>query len=487
MSDIKFRLAAKTDVGCVRTNNEDNFQAAADLTESQMRWVNNQTYDLGEKGALLVVADGMGGMNAGEVASEIAIETVRDFFTPERITPDVLKTRFTIEKFMKDVVVEADRRIKEKSDSKTHGMGTTIVMAWLLGDQCYVCWCGDSRAYIYNPDCGLFQVSKDHSYVQSLVDAGEISEEDAFDYPNSNVITRCLCDAKQKAVPDCLLSPQPLCDGDIILLCSDGLSGMLRDKQMQEVIEKNKDDMNTLSDALIDAALAAGGNDNVTVAVATIDSGGQKSTPARIPVKVLPKPHNAAAKASAQTPDAKASAAKPKEAGSKSAAGSEKESGAKKTTPAWIWVLVGFIAAAGIFIAAYFVFFDKVKADTTDSKETELVDPKPADSEMPEDSEGMVDEGDDTGSFEQIENAPGTTPAKPANAPAAPAAKHGRPQAKPVLVKGGDDKSEPENKAETTAETGADQGTAAATTAAPTLTSKKPATKTPNDTTKVKE
>ena len=146
MSDIKFRIAAKTDMGCIRKNNEDNFQAAADLSQLTMSWVNNQTYDLGDKGALLVVADGMGGMNAGEVASAIAIDTVREFFTPDRITPEVLKTRFTIEKFMKDVVVEADRRIKSRSTAETRGMGTTIVMAWLLDGQCYVCWCGDSRA-----------------------------------------------------------------------------------------------------------------------------------------------------------------------------------------------------------------------------------------------------------------------------------------------------------------------------------------------------
>lgn len=292
MSDIKFRIAAKTDVGCVRTNNEDNFQAAADLTQQSMTWVNNQTYDLGANGALLVVADGMGGMNAGEVASAIAIDTVREFFTPENLTPEVLKNRFTIEKFMKDVAVEGDRRIKRKSTSETRGMGTTIVMAWLLDGLCYVCWCGDSRAYIYNKTTGLFQVTKDHSYVQTLVDAGEISEEDAFDYPNSNVITRCLCDAKQKAEPDCLFAPQPLCDGDIILLCSDGLSGLLRDYAIQAIVETSTDDVNVMTDKLIDAALDAGGNDNVTVAVAAIDSGGAVSTVDRVPNKVLPKPHS---------------------------------------------------------------------------------------------------------------------------------------------------------------------------------------------------
>ena len=185
MSDIHFRIAAKTDVGLERANNEDNFQASANLNEFPMKWVNNQEYSLGNKGALLVVADGMGGMNAGEVASEIAINTVRECFSPDKITDEVVKNRFTIEKFMKGVIVEADRRIKAhaKENPDSRGMGTTIVIAWLFDGQLYVSWCGDSRAYIYNKTTGLFQISKDHSYVQQLVDRGKISKEEAFDFP----------------------------------------------------------------------------------------------------------------------------------------------------------------------------------------------------------------------------------------------------------------------------------------------------------------
>lgn len=291
MSEIKFRIAAKTDPGCVRTNNEDNFQAAADLSQAQMSWVNNKAYSLGDKGALLVVADGMGGMNAGEVASEIAIQTVREFFTPERITPEVLKNRFSIEKFMKDVVVEADSRIKRTSTTETRGMGTTIVIAWLINGECHICWCGDSRAYVYNPQCGLVRLTKDHSYVQTLVDAGKITDEEAFDFPNNNVITRCLCDATTKAVPDCLVTPQPLCNNDLIILCSDGLNGMIRDNQMAQIIQESNGNVDTLTDQLIDAALSAGGNDNVTVAIAAIDEGGAESTADRIPAKEVAKPH----------------------------------------------------------------------------------------------------------------------------------------------------------------------------------------------------
>lgn len=285
MSDIRFRIAAKTDVGLERSNNEDNLQVSANLEETPMKWVNNQEYSLGRKGALLVVADGMGGMNAGEVASEIAINTVRDLFSPENITDEIVKTRFTIEKFMKGVIVEADKRIKAfaKENPESRAMGTTIVIAWLFDGNLYVSWCGDSRAYIYNPSTGLFQITKDHSYVQDLVDAGKISIEDAFDFPDSNIITRSLSDSTPKPNPDCLLMPQKLCDNDIILLCSDGLNGMIRDQEIESIIAANQGNMTECVDALINAALEAAGADNCTVALCQILSGGEKSSNERIP------------------------------------------------------------------------------------------------------------------------------------------------------------------------------------------------------------
>jgi len=284
MSDIKLRIAAKTDVGLERSNNEDNLQVAANLDDGLMRWVNNEVCQLGRRGTLLVVADGMGGMNAGEVASEIAINAVRELFTPEKITDEVVKSRFTIEKYMNSAIVTADKRIKEfaKDNPESRGMGTTIVIGWLFDGMLYVSWCGDSRAYIYNANTGLFQISKDHSYVQDLVDQGKISKEDAFDFPDSNIITRSLSDATPKAKPDSLLMPQPLCNGDIILLCSDGLSGMIRDVEIEQVIRHNEDNMTACVDQLIKAALDAGGADNCTVVLCQILSGGMVSSATRI-------------------------------------------------------------------------------------------------------------------------------------------------------------------------------------------------------------
>lgn len=277
MGKITFRMAAKTNVGLVRTNNEDNFQAASDLCSAQMRWINNEECELGEKGALLVVADGMGGMNAGEVASEIAIATVKEWFAPDRITPEVTASRFTIEKFMNDAVVAADSRIKQEGHlhKESRGMGTTIVIGWIYDGKLYVSWCGDSRAYVYNPQTGLHQLSVDHSYVQTLVEQKKITREDAFDYPESNIITRSLCDAAPKARPESLLNPYVLCDNDIVMLCTDGLSGMIRDNEMEDVIRRFEHDMDKLSDQLIAAALNAAGSDNVTLCLCQILSGGQ--------------------------------------------------------------------------------------------------------------------------------------------------------------------------------------------------------------------
>lgn len=281
MNTIKFRIAAKTDVGLVRTNNEDNFQASSDLSGGQMRWVNNEICSLGDKGALIVVADGMGGMNAGEVASELAIETIREYFSPEKLTAEVLKTRYTIEKYMNDAIVAADMKIKAvaKSRPETKGMGTTIVIGWIIDDKLYISWCGDSRAYVYNPSAGLHQISKDHSYVQNLVDKGSITRDEAFDFPDSNIITRCLSDGTTKAKPESLLKPYEVCDNDIIMLCTDGLSGMIRDNEMESIIRQNEHNMDVLVDELIKAACEAEGSDNITICLCQILQGGGVCNP----------------------------------------------------------------------------------------------------------------------------------------------------------------------------------------------------------------
>ena len=273
MCATKIKLTAGTNVGLVRTNNEDNFVVNKDL--SQNDWFvpqEGEELSLGKYGCLLVVADGMGGTNAGEVASAIAIETMQKGFIPENLAEIIPNenedpSEGVIKEFVTSLIKQADLNIVNKSneDKATEGMGTTIVLAWLLKDKAYIAWCGDSRCYVFNAKSGICRLSKDHSFVQELVDAGKLDQENAFDHPYSNIITRCLGDPNQRSVPD--FRTYDLTDGDILLLCSDGLCGLCKDEDIIDVINENMEDLSTCKDKLIEAALAAGGHDNVTVAL----------------------------------------------------------------------------------------------------------------------------------------------------------------------------------------------------------------------------
>lgn len=275
MSNIQFQLTAGTDVGLQRSGNEDNFIVCANLCESEWFIPNDEVSRiiLDEKGCLLVVADGMGGMNAGEVASRIAIDTVQKAFSSDRITADITGSTASIQEYMKTAIVSADNAIKEhvSADPDTEGMGTTIIMAWILDKKVYVSWCGDSRAYSFHPQTGLIQLSKDHSYVQELVDVGRLDKDLAFDHPDNNIITRSLGDPRKIAEPDFV--EHDLYNGEIILLCTDGLSGMLRDPDIEEIMVDTSDDIYVSKNSLISSALEKGGYDNVTVALCKIVSG----------------------------------------------------------------------------------------------------------------------------------------------------------------------------------------------------------------------
>lgn len=283
MSKVNIKLAAGTDVGLVRKNNEDNFVVNGDLQKES--WIipsASEPIALGEYGALLVVADGMGGTNAGEVASAIAIETIQQKFSQENLKElfsekdDVSEK--TVCEFMTAAIKAADLNIinKSKEDSSTQGMGTTIVILWLIGEKAYVSWCGDSRCYVFNAESGISRLSKDHSYVQELVDAGKLDPENAFDHPYSNIITRCLGDKENRANPD--FRSFQFRDGDTFLLCSDGLCGLCTDEDIMQIMVDYKDSLLDGKKALIEAALSAGGYDNVTVGLCQIAIEGKSET-----------------------------------------------------------------------------------------------------------------------------------------------------------------------------------------------------------------
>ncbi len=264
---VRLRLGAQTHMGCVRTNNEDNFLVSTDLAAGE--WVlpqdSRQFFPLNGKGAMLVIADGMGGLDAGEVASQIAVDTVKEWFAPERIAEETLHDEQRLRACLCDAIKEADRRIKARSKKEQGGkpMGTTVVVAWLLEGYANIAWCGDSRAYLYNTVSGLVQKTKDHSYVQELVDSGQLLPEYAFDHPDSNIITRSLGNPRKAAEPDFVRFA--LREEETLLLCTDGLNGMLRDEEIEALMQENCTQPDVCLKKLIQGALDAGGHDNVTL------------------------------------------------------------------------------------------------------------------------------------------------------------------------------------------------------------------------------
>lgn len=268
MTTVSFRMTAGTNVGSVRSNNEDNFIINEDLSQSE--WFlpqdTSQIIQLGKDGCIMAIADGMGGLNAGEVASDIAIKTIQRSFLDADLSK-MAKSAKSIEKFMCDMVVQADTTMKKHvvKNPQTKGMGTTIIFTWIHQGVAHLTWCGDSRAYIYNPQSGLIRFSKDHSYVQQLVDEGKLDEDLAFDHPDSNIVTRCLGDFADKAQPE--FKTHRLQKGDIILLCTDGLCGMCRDEEILEVLQNHSSDLEKCKQELIQHALNAGGYDNVTLSL----------------------------------------------------------------------------------------------------------------------------------------------------------------------------------------------------------------------------
>ena len=293
MKKIQFRLTAYTDAAGKRNEelplfgNEDNFFVDADLSdERQGSFSTDECQMLSDFGSLLVIADGMGGMNAGEVASEIAINTVKKFFAHDALRKDLPADCKSRERYMERVVVEADAAIKSyaREHKECEGMGSTIVMVWVCGNSASVTWCGDSRAYLFREPAGIMQLSKDHSYVQSLVDDGKITDDEAFDHPYGNIITRSLGDPDKKAQPES--RSLDVFKGDIILVCSDGLSGVLRDRKsfdrdgnprdcdnIEDIIRNNRSSMLACREALWDAAEKAEWYDNVTAILYEITDG----------------------------------------------------------------------------------------------------------------------------------------------------------------------------------------------------------------------
>jgi protein phosphatase len=221
---------------------------------------------------LFVLADGMGGARAGEVASGLAADAAREL---DEAAGDA-KARVTA------LVKEANRRIHERAvaDPATAGMGTTMTVALVEDGRVTFGHVGDSRAYLFR-DGGLSQVTEDHSLVQELVRSGRLSPDDAGTHPQRSVITRALGTEADVEVDTFAVETRP---GDLFLLCSDGLTDMIGDDRIRAVVERNRADLDRTAKALVRAANRGGGEDNITVVCFEIVEAGAEAPPAPPPV-----------------------------------------------------------------------------------------------------------------------------------------------------------------------------------------------------------
>ena len=216
--------------------------------------------------ALLVVADGMGGHAAGEVASRMAVEGVVGLVTgfDSKISTEDHDYLDALGRVLQDVNTTV---YQAGQDSDKRGMGTTCTVAVVLGDQLYVSHVGDSRAYLLRAGV-LHQITKDHSWVEEQVAQGTLSSEEARNHPNRNIITRAIGLEPRVKIDGYLVS---LAAEDVVLLCSDGLTTMIEDSQIGSILVDNEPE--DVCRALINAANKAGGHDNVTAAVIRVIGG----------------------------------------------------------------------------------------------------------------------------------------------------------------------------------------------------------------------
>ena len=206
-----------------------------------------------------VVADGMGGHNAGDIASSLVVDAIEQAFNdknPDEVTPRDIKKALSV----------ANKRVwsNAKHNAEREGMGSTATLAVFKDSKVMIGQVGDSRAYLYRKGA-LSQITKDHSYVQSLVDSGQITKDEAFAHPLRNIITRAI---GTNINVDTDFFVQDIVSGDLILLCSDGLISCVSDDEISSILQR---DLSTAADRLVDAALKCGGKDNISVIIASVE------------------------------------------------------------------------------------------------------------------------------------------------------------------------------------------------------------------------
>lgn len=265
--DIQIEVFGKTDVGLIREHNEDNLLIAdlgGSLRESELEAPTKIT--LGERGALFLVCDGMGGAAAGEVASQMAVDAVFDVLCAGDPQP-----RDGFARALRRAVETANDRIFQQSrdNQSERGMGTTCTAAALIDDTLIVAQIGDSRCYVLR-NGNLGQVTKDQSLAWQLIEAGAMTAEDAKAFEHANIILQAL--GVQDRV-DVVLSKVQLRRGDLVVLCSDGLHGPVSDEEIKEILAAEPD-LKKAGEGLLQKALERDGPDNITVVLARFEGEG---------------------------------------------------------------------------------------------------------------------------------------------------------------------------------------------------------------------
>ena len=208
---------------------------------------------------LFIVADGMGGHNAGDYASMFCVE----FFTEHIQNSDITSPIALIEEAIRNTNEKLYEKSKQQIDYE--GMGTTFVVATIYDKDMYVANIGDSRLYVIGKE--IRQITEDHSLVQAMVKTGELNKDEAKTHPNKNIITRAL-GTSETAQPDYF--EVEIAEGDIVLMCSDGLTNMLNDETIEQVIRENADNPQTAAETLVKQANENGGKDNITVIIVKV-------------------------------------------------------------------------------------------------------------------------------------------------------------------------------------------------------------------------
>ena len=235
-------LSAKTDIGSVRESNQDSFDCG--VLENGITWA--------------VVCDGMGGASGGNVASSICVKKVSEAIKKNCARKPNHKA---IKNLLESAISAANAMVFDESlkDDALKGMGTTIVAVVICGDIGVVAHVGDSRAYLIND--GIARLTKDHSLVQLMIDTGKITEEEAKTHPERNIITRAV--GIQNFV-DADINVFDVSENDKILLCTDGLTTVIEDEYIAEIIKSNSD---SSAEMLVESSIKSGSRDNITAVV----------------------------------------------------------------------------------------------------------------------------------------------------------------------------------------------------------------------------